>query len=70
MPLNENNTYDYFGNDNPKCPHCDHEYDVADNQAYFLYNEDDMHEIECPSCEKTFTVSSRAKWTFDTDEQD
>jgi len=70
MPLTDSSSIDYLGNKNPKCPHCDHEADIDENEWWFLYDEDAPHFVECPACEKEYQISSRATWTFDTDEQD
>lgn len=72
MPLDQFNARSsmaYRGNQNPVCPWCDAVFDIAENEYWELYEEDD-HEIHCGSCEKAFVVSSRATWCFDTDEQD
>lgn len=69
MPLSTDNTIDYFGNDSPVCPHCDHEADIAENEWWFLYDEA-THYVDCPDCGKEYQVGSRAKWTFSTDEQE
>lgn len=56
--------------DSPKCPHCDHDYEIDDHQAWHLYDPtEDEHEIECPACEKTYIVKVRVKYSFSTDEQ-
>ncbi len=68
--LNEGPSYEFFGNDNPKCPHCGNDFDVQENEAWFLYDENDTHDVECPICDHSFLVNSMAKWTFSTDEQD
>ncbi len=70
MPLSENNTIEYWGNDCPKCPHCDRSVGIDENELYNLYDDSDIHEVECPFCEKEFEVKSISKWTFSTDEQD
>lgn len=62
--------HEFSGNSQPKCPHCGDDFDITDNEAWFLYNENETHEVECPSCEKSFQVSSTAIWSFSTDEQD
>ena len=62
--------YEFSGNSQPKCPHCGDDFDIADNEAWFLYSDDERHELECPSCGKTFQVSSTATWSFSTDEQE
>lgn len=61
---------DFWGNDKPKCPHCGADFDIADNEAWYLYSEDGPHEVECPSCDLEFQISSIANWTFSTDEQE
>lgn len=71
MPLNSKNSIDYWGNNNPKCPHCDETIDVSEHELWHLYQEpDDSHDIECPYCQKELRVQSNCKWTFSTDEQD
>lgn len=67
MPINELNEFEYYSNDEPKCPWCDTELDISRHELYELYKED-IHAIECPCCEKKFKVRSEAKWTFHTDE--
>lgn len=61
---------DFWGNLQPKCPHCGDDYDIADNEAWHLYSEDGPHIVECPSCDLEFQVSSLASWSFSTDEQE
>lgn len=61
---------DFSWNKKPKCPHCGDAFDIADNEAWFLYDENDTHEVECPSCAGGFQVNSHAEWRFSTDEQD
>jgi len=69
MPLNDDNSDEYSGNENPKCPHCDNIYDIDLNNDYSLYAEDN-HNVTCPKCQKDYSVTSRTKgWVFDTDEQ-
>ncbi len=60
----------FFANEQPKCPHCGDDFDISANEAWFLYNEDDTHDVECPRCETTFSVKATAKWSFSTDEQE
>ena len=70
MPLTDDNSTEYWGNSDPKCPHCDFIYDIGNNDAYQLYQEDN-HSIECPNCNADYSVYSRPLgWAFDTDEQD
>lgn len=68
--LNSGNRMDFFGNKDPKCPHCGHDYDIRDNEAWHLYDENGPHKIECWFCDNTFQVSSSADWSFSTDEQE
>lgn len=68
--LKSGSSIDFWGNDKPKCPHCGADFDIADNEAWYLYSEDGPHEVECPSCDREFQVHSIANWTFNTDEQD
>lgn len=69
MPLNEENEIDYCYNDQPKCPFCDHDIDISENEMYDLYKEDE-HEIDCPDCGKEIKINSSCSWTFSTDEQE
>lgn len=64
------NPIDFWGNDKPMCPHCCSDFDITDNEAWYLYSEDGPHEVECPSCTGRFHVRSIASWTFCTDEQE
>lgn len=61
---------DFWGNNQPKCPHCGEDFHIADNEAWHLYSEDGPHDVECPSCDLEFQVSSLASWSFSTDEQE
>ncbi len=63
MPLNENNSIDYWRNDNPVCPYCDKVVNISENELWELYYEEG-HSVECPFCEKFFTVISSATWKF------
>lgn len=67
--LNAGHKLDFWGNDEPVCPHCAYIYEISDHDAWELYDEGD-HEIECPSCELEFTVYTRVKHSFSTDEQE
>lgn len=61
---------EFSGNSSPKCPHCGDDFDIAHNEAWSLYDENGPHDVDCPSCEIPFRVSSAATWRFSTDEQD
>lgn len=63
-------SYEFSGNKNPKCPHCGEDFDVAYNEAWQLYNENDTHIVECLRCNNEFQVTSNASWSFSTDEQE
>lgn len=64
-----NNSLEFWGNDNPKCPHCAHECRISENEWYRLYEEGE-HDVECPRCEGEFSVSTRVSYSFDTDHQE
>ena len=66
MSLREDNTMEYWGNSDPKCPYCDHDIDINDNELWELYEEGE-HAIDCPSCGKHVAVVARARWSLDTD---
>lgn len=69
--LNARHRLDFCANKKPKCPHCGEDFDIEDNEAWFLYDEQGgPHEIECDSCGLPFSVSSIASWSFSTDEQE
>lgn len=60
---------EFWGNDHPKCPHCGRTVDVNEHEKWALYEEGE-HETSCPYCDGEFTVSTRVKYSFSTDEQD
>lgn len=60
---------DFWGLDQPKCPHCGHDCNVSDNEWWHLCEEGE-HEVTCPACDEDFTVSTRVSYTFSTDEQE
>jgi hypothetical protein len=61
---------EFVANTMPKCPHCGEDYNIRENEAWFLYSEDGPHEVDCDGCHLPFNVSSIASWTFSTDEQE
>lgn len=61
---------EFSGNRNPKCPHCGEDFDIRENEAWHLYDENDTHEVECNSCYENFQVNSSASWCFSTDDQE
>lgn len=60
----------FVANKDPKCPHCGDDFDITDNEARFLYDDNGPHRVECRRCDNEFQVNSIARWTFSTDEQD
>jgi len=68
--LNDGPSYNFSMNKKPKCPHCGSDFDIQEGEAWFLYDENDTHTVECQSCSMEFQVSSLAQWSFSTDEQD
>ena len=60
---------EFFGNRLPKCPHCGAEHEISQSGAYRLYEEGE-HSLDCESCEREFTVSTRISHTFSTDTQE
>lgn len=68
--LNKGPSYDFCANDKPKCPHCGSDFDIEEGEAWFLYDEQNTHEVECPDCNMEFQVNSWAKWHFSTDDQE
>mgnify|MGYP000398025229 CR=1 FL=1 len=60
MPLNEDSDFDYYSNDLPKCPHCDHEDPV--NEDY----EEGLMEKQCGSCGETYKVKVEVTITYTT----
>ncbi|TCQ78020.1 hypothetical protein EDF68_10894 [Ochrobactrum sp. BH3] len=68
--LEERGWSEFYGNSQPKCPHCGDDYDIREYEAWFLYSDDERHEVDCPSCGEPFSVNSTATWSFSTDEQE
>lgn len=60
---------DYFGNSNPRCPHCGEECSVSANEWWQLHEEGD-HTVECPHCDGEFSVATRVSYSFSTDRQE
>lgn len=67
--LERGDRMDFWGNKNPKCPHCESVCDVSENEWWNLYEEGE-HEVTCPACDLDFTVSTRVSYSFSTDNQD
>lgn len=61
---------DFWGNSEPKCPHCGSDYNIERNEAWSLYDDNDSHDVECPRCELPFAVRTIATYSFCTDEQE
>ncbi|MCY1228223.1 hypothetical protein D9M72_405240 [compost metagenome] len=59
----------FWGNKQPKCPHCGKEIDIGSNDWWRLY-EEGCHEVECPECEEPFSVVTRVSYSFSTDSQE
>lgn len=68
--LNEGPDWAFSRNEKPKCPHCGEDFDIAENEAFFVYDENNTHTVECMSCKLPFWVNSFADWRFSTDVQD
>ena len=68
--LKERGSTHFWGNKEPRCPHCGEEIDIARFDLFSLYDESDTHEIECPLCDESFTVKASASWSFDTSDQE
>ena len=49
------------------CPHCKEEWDIDENEAYYLYDEDnDDKEIICDKCGKKFYIKIFICYRFET----
>jgi hypothetical protein len=57
-------------NKQPRCPHCGADFDIFENEAFYLYQDDGENEVTCEACDLPFTVRSVAHWSFSTEEQD
>ncbi len=60
---------EFWGNDQPKCPHCGEEVEISQNGLYRLYDEGE-HDVTCPHCDGGFAVSTRVSYSFSTDSQE
>jgi len=67
--LKEKGWQEFSYNDHPKCPHCAENFDITQNDAWYLFDENEVHEVDCPSCGQMFRVVSSTTWRFSTDEQ-
>lgn len=68
--LEQGRSYDFVMNKEPKCPHCGSDFDIQQGEAWFLYDENNTHDVECKSCNMEFQVSSHAHWSFSTEDQE
>lgn len=59
---------EFWGNDEPKCPHCGANCPVSENEWYELYEEGE-HEVTCPDCDMDFIVSTNVSFSFTTQDQ-
>ena len=66
--LREGDKMDFWGNDNPKCPHCGKKCEISTHDWYKLYEEGE-HEVACPFCDEDFEVSTYVHYSFSTDRQ-
>ncbi len=60
---------EFWGNDNPKCPHCGQTIDINEHEKWDLYEEGE-HETSCPDCDGDFTVSTMVSYSFSTENQE
>lgn len=68
--LKAGRSLEFSANSSPKCPHCGDDFDITNNEAWFLYDDNETHTVECRRCENEFQVNSHARWSFSTDEQE
>jgi uncharacterized protein with PIN domain len=68
--LNAGGWFDFSMNRQPRCPHCGSDFDITDNEAWHLFDQNETHTVECPVCDLPFYVNSHAVWSFSTDEQE
>lgn len=60
---------EFWGCEQPRCPHCGQSIDISENELWRLYEEGE-HELECPYCNADFSVSVNVSYSFSTDDQD
>lgn len=68
--LKKKGSFAFSANEEPKCPHCGEVFDIQEGEAWFIYDEQNTHELECPDCNQVFQVNSHARWCFSTDDQE
>lgn len=68
--LKEGDWFAFSGCSSPKCPHCGEHYNIARNDAWELYDDNESHEVSCPSCALDFKVVTYTKHTFSTEDQE
>jgi len=49
------------------CPHCGEGYSIDEHENYYLYDTDDIAEVECGKCEKDFFVKVNKTFSFETE---
>jgi len=64
------NSIEFWGNAQPKCPHCGSDFDIELNEAYYLYDNISGISVDCLTCEREFSVETRCSYTFSTDDQE
>lgn len=59
---------EYWGNEKPKCPHCDADFDVwgGDNAMLISYEDGGNAALECASCHKDFVAVTSLRYVFAT----
>ena len=50
----------------PECPYCKEEVEINHDDGYG-YEEDELHQQECPSCGKTFTFYTSISYSYTLD---
>lgn len=67
--LKSGDSFDFRWNKHPVCPHCGHEARIEHNEWWQLFEEGEQ-DVECPLCDRRFTVSTHVEYRFSTDEQE
>lgn len=52
-----------------ECPYCLEDVEV-DTDNYGVYEQDVLHDMECPKCEKTFVFETTITFSFSSDKAD
>jgi len=61
---------EFWRNSDPKCPHCAHVCRIDRHEWYELYNDDDIHTVTCPECDRDFDVETVTSHSFTTQHQE